>query len=342
MRPYAAGLALAGALALLTACGNAGADRIAALDATGELTGLVFVDVSATRRPDAAQPGAAGLTLALVHAGTRDTVATATTSPDGTFAFTRIPVGRYTLLLPEAVLADTFRVVFRDPPAETLADGLDTRLPLAGPRTIARNDTVSVVLGIGLPRLSVAAARSAAEGTPIFVHGRALTRVDEFGDASIHVRGGAAAIRAIRVLPGSVAAGDSVHVRGTVSTRAGAPVLDEARVFVMGPGPAPEPRAVAAETARTAGGGAIDAELVSVLGVTVGDTARVGLRFRIRSDEDTPLETMIHPDPTFELTRYGPGAVLDITGILVPDSVSGLWRIWPRSGTDVVVVTPAP
>jgi hypothetical protein len=93
----------------------------------------------------------------------------------------------------------------------------------------------------------------------------------------------------------------------------------------------------------TADGGALDAELVEITAITVGDTSRVGNRFLIvAEDPDAPVETMIHPDGTYDFTRFGRGAVLDITGVLVPDSASGFWRVWPRSGADVVVVTPAP
>jgi hypothetical protein len=338
--------ALLGLLALSlhgVACENAGIDRIAALDATGTVTGMIFVDANASRAMDAGDPGAGSLDVALVLAGTSDTVATATTGADGRFVFPEVPVGRYTLALPLAVLADSFRVVYRDPPGEAVADGLGTQLPPAIPQTVARNDTATVVIGIGHPRVPVAEARTAPAGARLFVRGVALTRIDPFGDATLHLRGPDAAIRAIQVRPGTLVIGDTVHVLGTVSSHWGEPVVSDARVFVMAAGTPPAPRPVSPGVAMTADGGALDAELVEITAVIVGDTSRVGNRFRIVADDpDAPVETMIHPDGTYDFTRFGRGAVLDITGVLVPDSASGSWRVWPRSGADVVVVTPAP
>jgi hypothetical protein len=338
--------ALLGLLALSlqgVACENAGIDRIAALDATGTVAGVIFIDANASRAMDAEDRGAPSLTLALVRAGTSDTVATAVTDADGMFVFPEVPVGRYTLALPPAVLADSFRVVYRDPPGEAVADGLATWLPPAIPTTVARNDTATVVIGIGHPRVPVAEARTAPVGERLFVRGIALTRIDPFGDATLHLRGSDAAIRAIGVRPGALVVGDTVHVLGTVSSQWGEPVISDARVFVMGAGTPPTPRPVTLAGAMTAGDGALDAELVEITAMTVGDTSRVGNRFRIvAEDPDAPVETIIHPDGTYDFSRLGPGSVLNITGVLVPDSVSGFWRVWPRSGTDVVVVTPAP
>ena len=325
-----------------TACDNAGAGRITTLDATATVVGSVFVDRNGSRVPDPNDTPAGSIVLSLVLAGAFDTVATATTGNDGIFVFPEVPVGRYIVALPQSTLADSFRVTFRDPPGQTLEDGLSTQLPPPSPITLGDSDTLRFTAGIGFPRVSVSEARSAAPGTRLFGAGTALTRINEFGDGNLYIRGPGAAIRATRVQPTVLSVGDSLHVLGTTAVPENQPVLRDARPFIVDFGPAPEPRIADQATARTASNGALDSDLVRTDSLTVADTTRVGARFRIRSTAAEPLHVMIHPDGSYDFTRFGPGSVLEVTGILIEEAQSGVWRLWPRSSADVVVLTPAP
>jgi hypothetical protein len=49
------------------------------------------------------------------------------------------------------------------------------------------------------------------------------------------------------------------------------------------------------------------------------------------------LEVLLDRDAGFQLRQYEPGAVLDVTGLLIPEPGGRAWRIKPRQQTDVIV-----
>jgi len=327
-------LPLLAAMAIV-ACTESDADSLVDIgQSRGTLTGLVFVDENGTAGPDAQDDGAANVDVALVLAGTTDTVARATTNADGAFTFPAVEVGRYLLVLPGDVLGDSLVVTFRDPPGAPAGSfPLDSAFV-----DVTAGDSSQAVLGYGYPRVSVAEARALPPGQRVIVRGLALTRVGEFGDTALYLRGDSIAIRASGVSePEQVFVGDTVHVVGTITEWRGRITLSGARAYIVsysigGPTPIDLP----ARTAASAGGGEYDAELVRVSDLVIADTSRVTPdRLLLRTEDDSDrLEVLIHQDGSFDLSVYAPGARLDVTGVLVPDTTGGRWRLMPRTGGD--------
>ena len=96
-----------------------------------------------------------------------------------------------------------------------------------------------------------------------------------FGDASLHVRDSAGAIRAVRVQSTTAIPGDSVRLLGSTSIQNGQVVLKDASVLLLRTGvEPPSPDTVTTAEAAQALAGRLDADLVHLNGVVVQDTSR--------------------------------------------------------------------
>ena len=315
-------LALVVALAASTACGNAGADKVLSITATGRIEGTVYFDDNGTGRPDGTDEGLPGVSLVVVAWGTMDTVAVPVTATDGTFATSALPVGRYVVSVPPAELGDTVRVV-------QLEDSVVSLVP---------EGTVTVTVGIGYPNVSIADARTLPVGMKVFVEGIGLTPVGVFGDTTTHVADVSGAIRAVRVQRVTQITGDSVRLLGTVSGRNGEPVLDDVRVTILAFGrPLPPVETLTTGQASSADGGRLDAALVRVANVIIADTVTTADGFLITMDDGSgTLEILLDADITFDTAGLDPDVAIDVTGVLVPDG-AGAWVLKPREQGDITI-----
>jgi hypothetical protein len=316
-------LTLMGALLAGAACGNAGADKVLSITATGRIEGGVYFDENGSGRPDGTDPGVPAVNLRVIAWGTRDTVARPVTASDGTFTTSVLPVGRYLVSVPPAELGDTVRVV-------QLEDSVVSLLP---------EGTATVTVGIGFPNVPIAGAKALPVGTKVFVEGVALTSMGVFGDTTTHVADISGAIRAVRVQRVTQITGDSVRLLGTVSTRAGEPVLDDVRVSILAFGrPLPPIETLTTGQAASADGGRLDAALARVENITIADTVTTDDGFVITADDGSgALEILLDADIAFDTAGLDPDVKIDVTGVLVPDG-AGAWVLKARGLTDLSIL----
>jgi len=200
-------------------------------------------------------------------------------------------------------------------------------------------DTVEVQVTVSFPLVSITEARALPLGSKVFIEGVALNFRDVFADTILHLRDTAVAIRITNTQGPLVTAGDSARVLGTVTARDGQPVLDRGQVTILAIVGAPAPERVTTVQAAAADGGRLDAGLVRVVDATVADTATVSGDFIATVDDGSgPVLVVFDQDAAgLNPTAFVPGAVIDATGLLVPDGV-GVWRLKPRTVADLSVV----
>ena len=323
-------MTLAGAVIALTACENGGATRTLGISATGTVNGFVYFDENGSRSFDVADAGFAGARVRLLAPGGADTLFRVTTAADGTFRLTGVPVGTYAVLVDSASAGDTARVI-------TTGLGLTTLTVLPG-------DSVRFVGAISYPLRTVAEARALALGARLFVRGIALHGRTTFSDTTLNFVDATGAMRAVRVRPSAVAAGDSVVLRARVASRLGQRVLDDVTVFIVGPTFIPTAPTISSAAAATGGtAGVLDAALVRVLNAQVIDTSTVGGNFQMTmNDVSGPVVVILDrsADAAF-LPPFAPGVLIpnnrfDVVGVLVPTG-AGAWRVKPRSVLDLTL-----
>lgn len=327
-------LALAAAAFLAAACEPAGDGNILEIEAFNFIEGAVFVDANASGDLDGVDLPARSFPVALVVAGTSDTIAETTTSAGGVFRFNAVPVGTYAVVPADDALGDTMRVVFRDPPGEPVDDIEDDDETLV---TLGIVDSTVVRLGIAFPVVPLAEARTLPAGRKVFVRAVAQSAFGAVAAGDLYVQADSMAIRITRVTGDSVSAGDSLLVFGALGTRDGQPAILDGRVmFESSDADIDTLRLVAAE-ASSAGGGDYDGMLARVEQLTVTDTAHVGSHFVITA-EDPSGTVEVSFASTGGSYGYAPDAEIDVTGILVPKSgVNELWQVRVRSASDLVV-----
>lgn len=309
----------------LTSCENAGSGRVLGLDATGVVRGSVVFDANGSGSQDAEDVPFAGAGIRLLAAGSHDTLRRATTGADGTFLLSGVPVGTYRVLLDSASAGDS----------ATVTD-VDVALVRIDP-----GDTAVVRGTIGFPLVTAAEVRTLPLGMRVFVTGIALHARTTFSDTLLHLADTSGTIRAIRVRPSAVVAGDSVRLRARISMRLGERALDDVYVFGIAPAFLPTAAAVTTAQAATAVGGTLDASLVSILDAAIADTATVGGHLTVTMDDGSGPVTVVldrAADPAFRpplpASTYDAMRRFDIVGVLVPTG-AGAWRVRPRSALDL-------
>jgi len=312
---------------LILGCMGTGEDRVLGIDATGMVGGLVYFDANGDRAPDVGDPGVANVRVRLLVSGTQDTVARASSDGNGFFRMIQLPVGSYHIAIDSTSVADSVSVV-----------SIDTT-----DVTVAPDDTVPVFVAISFPKVSITAARGLAAGEKVFVDGVTLNGRDTFGDQTLHLTDGEAAIRATRVRNAGIFANDSVRLLGRTATDNGQPTLDDVSVFLLALTGAPGADVVTSAVAGSADGGRFDAALVEVRTTTIQDTLTVGDGFQLTVDDGSgPLSVLLDKDVAFgSLTPFVPDAVIDAKGLLVPDG-AGAWILKPRTSTDLLLRQVAP
>ena len=189
---------------------------------------------------------------------------------------------------------------------------------------------------IPVPVISIAAARLLSAGANAVVVGVALNSPGTFSDTTIDLADTSGAIRLTR-LRGTVTAGDSVRVRGTMSRRLGQPTLDGGTTTALGHGFYPPAATLTTAIAATAAGGARDAQLVVVPNAAVNDTGTVLGNYRLTvSDGSGNLIVVLDRLAGFAIPSvYLKGNTFDVVGLLSPTG-TGSWVLEPRSPTDLV------
>jgi hypothetical protein len=320
-------LAVVVLIGLVVACD--GGTRVVTFGGAGVIFGSVYLDVDGSRTAASPDVPLQGVGVRLVVAGTLDTVARAATDGNGTFAFGPLPVGRYTIVVPPAGIFGDSLVVAR-------VDTSDVSLALF--------DTTEVQIAVSFPLYPVAEARARQPEEKIFIEGLALNGAATFGDSSVHLADTSGAMRAIGTRGYPAATGDSVRILGRTSARNGQPVIENGQAILIAASAPPVAARITTLEAASAAAGALDAALVKVVDATIGaDTATVNGEYQVTVDDGTgPVTVVFDQDVGFSQlrTQYVPGAVIDATGLLVPDG-SGSWRLKPRTNVgnnpDVVV-----
>lgn len=315
----AAGLAAAGGCDDETTTGTE-------INAEGTVVGVVWLDRNGNTRLDPSDAPVREVRVELLAGPGTEPVFTARSRPNGDFFITGVPVGDYRVRVDSATAGDSVRVL--------RIDSVNV--------TVTQSDTAAVSVGFTYPTLPVDTARQEPIGTRLFVEGLALNRWGTFADSTVHVRDSSGTVRAVRVPPVAVSAGDSVRVQGIVSIRTGQTVLQNGPLFVIRAGvESPAPDTVQAATAAAADGGRLDAGLVHLDSVVVQDTTISAFGESILTVEDASgtAEVLFDRDVGFVLSFPGDiiGTILDVTGVLVPSGTPGSWLLKPRRNSDVTV-----
>lgn len=311
-------------LAVGLACADEGT-TVTEIQAEGAVAGVVWLDRNGNDTRDPSDGPVRDVVVEFFAGPGAEPAFTGRSGAEGEFSVTDMPVGDYQVRVDSATAGDSVRVLRID--SATI--------------TVTTDQVTDVEVGFTYPTLPVTTARQEPLDTRLFVEGRALNAWDVFGDSTVHVRDTTGAVRAVRMPPTSVGAGDSIRLQGAVSLRTGQPVLRDGRIFVIETGvESPPPDTVDAATAAAADGGLLDADLVHLDSVVIRDTTINALGEITYIVDDTSGTVSILLDRSarirlsFRLDVIG--NILDVTGLLVPTE-TGDWITKPRSRDDVVV-----
>jgi hypothetical protein len=317
----------AAALALLTGACTDGTGNPLAVTATGSLASQVFLDRNGNGQFDASADAVApGVQVSLLR-GNGDTVSVVTTDDRGVGIFSSVPVGSYHLTVGAAVLGDTLEFAGADTAAFQVVPG----------------DTTLAVVSVGYSQITAAQLDTARAGRTVAMVGVALHAANVFGDSLLDVADSTGAFRVAGVSPrAAVGLGDSVRIVGRVGTYLGRPALVEpAAIYPLGKGTVPEPVQLTTSVAATARGGDLDAALVRVQDAEVLTLTSSGDVLMRVSDGSGALDVVLDRNVAFSPKEpLGRGVDVDVTGVLVPDSASGTWKLKPRSNADLTVRVP--
>jgi hypothetical protein len=318
---------VAGAAITLLSCSNAGQDLGFDELGTGTVAAFIYLDRNGDLNPTAGGVDTAfgGVRLGLVVPGTPDTVFSDVTDANGNVVFSNVPFGSYRFVVDEASVADSMEVQAIDSANIQLSGDAQQQL---------------VIIRLGFPFLTVAEARVAAAGRRVFVTAQVLAGLGVFGDTTAHAIGNGVAIRLTNGTHTGISSqpGDSVRVLGTVSVRAGQPVLDDAVISVFKvafTSPAGTP--LTTLMAGTASAGAQDAALIALAGAVVTDTVTVGAELHVGLDDGSGRVLMILDESgDFDSTLFGVGKTVAGNGVLVPTG-TGSWVFKPRAAADLTI-----
>ena len=322
------------AAALMAACSNAGENRILSISSTGIVKGVVYFDKDGDRTLSIGDDSVKNIRVRLINLGGNDTVSSALTAVSGQYRMSGVPVGTYKVSLDTTSLVDTAVIAQLDSAQITVLPG----------------DSTVVVIGVGYPHVSIKTARTTVPlGHRVFVEGIVLNAATGpnsfFIDTTVNIQDTSAAIRLTRLLATTANVADSVRVRGTVSTRSGQRTLDVVSTFVIAPSFLPTATTVMAAQAQTAKNGTLDAQQVQILLATVADTSRdpAGGYHMTMSDSSGTVDVFLdlNPFPLSSLpptpsSPYIPGNKFKIIGLLEPTGAPGVWRVQPRSQSELL------
>jgi hypothetical protein len=197
-------------------------------------------------------------------------------------------------------------------------------------------------LTVSFPTATVGEARRLTAGSVVSIDALALNSWASFADSTVHLYDNTGTIRAVRVQAANIVAGSRVRMVGTIVFRDGQPTLSNVSPTILGTGVLPLAERLTSARAASADGGRLDAGLVRVIDGLVVDTATVaGGDLRLTVDDGTgPVEVLLDRDAGFQL-GIQPGAILDVTGLLVPLTGGTAWQLKPRAPSDMVTAGSA-
>lgn len=308
------------------ACGNAGADLGVALPGNGAVQAQFFIDRDWNGVFNVGDTTLAGLTVYLLGAGGRDTVAVGHTTNTGAVLFTGLLPGPYTVALDSlAVLGDSFSTT------------------LVPPRvTVANSGVAPTLLGrVGLPQVTVAGARAATAGRRLVVLAEVTAPNSSFSDSTAHLRDTSGSLRLTRVVAvagGPLVPGDVVRVLGRVASRGGQPVLDSTRVVLQAlTTGAPAPDTLTTAEAAAARAGSLDAALVYIADAEVQASVGQGGDVVLTVDDGSgPLEFRLDKQLQAVPGLFVAGDSIRATGVLVANG-AGSWELRLRSAQDLTI-----
>ncbi len=312
------------ALIACAGCVDFGANRTVGINSTGTVVGLAFLDRNANgvfeTAIDAVVPGVA---IRVIPAGALNPTVRVVTAPNGVFGAPDLPVGDYRLVVDPTTVPDSIRLIEVTTPTVRVAAG----------------DSVGVLVVLSYPIAKVRDARTLPLGKRIFIEGVTLNAWSTYGDSTLHVSDSTGVIRATRVAPSNVTSGQRVRVLGTTDVRDGLPTLTDATVFQLASATPPSPIILSTANAARASNGTLDAALVQISTATIlGGIGTPSGDFLVTiNDGSGLLEVLIDRSTGITLTQLIPGALLNVTGLLVPSGRVNEWQLKPRSNADMAV-----
>lgn len=317
-------------LLLAAACSNAGGDLGLPPLTTGQVKISVFLDRDGTGNLSAFDTTYGGAAIALFMREGIDTFVIKNTAGDGEATFTGLPIGRYRYALVPASLGDTL----------SLGSAGSGRFQI-------RADSLAGLgsILVSYPTLTIAEARQAAPGRPVFVRGVVASPLQFFGDSATFLVSGNDYLRVTSAehRPGRNGnnIGDSVVVFGRTGTDLDQPVLQDGVVLTLDVRPPPAPVDVRSGEAATARSGDLDAALVQLDHAAIGDTATVAGVFTVWAIDTAATTDSVRVafDPQLQVNRTGfaIGRGIVTRGVLVPDG-AGRWILKPRPVNGEVVL----
>lgn len=322
-----AGVILVGGLG---SCMDATDVELLQIPDAGVVFGQAFLDVNGSGAIDTGDSPLVGTAVLLTAPGTGTTMQQATTDANGLFLFEDVPLGTYSLTIEAGVLGDSL-----------------TTFSAAATFNVEFGDTLQLNLGATYPILTLSEVRAAVPGRRVFTHGVALNARESNGDGVVHLREGAAFLRATGVDPLTISPGDSVRMLGRTAVDGGQPVLSQVTAGVLRQNAVfIAPQLVTIATADAANGGALDAALVRLGPAEIGDTATIGgqLQFWAHNGADSVQVVLrdyllISPNPPIRPDTIV--RMIQATGLLRPymDASGPRWRLLPRGTADLQTET---
>ena len=312
------------AIALTAACEMATDIDLIELDALGELSGTLYLDLNGSSTLDEGDQGLRQVAVRILRADTGEEVRRTETDSAGVFRFDEVPAGQYSVAFPVDLLGDS--LIFVEPPPTALA--MDVR------------DSAVVAVGASYPTVTLEELFALAEGVRVFTHGIALNARDPFGDGVVHIEEDGRYLRMTDVERSALGPGDSIRVLGRTATSLGRPILDAVAPFALiTSATVPIPITLASGTARQAQSGTLDAALVRVDDATITQvTGSESEGFVVRVNDgsgilDVQIPSYLSPDGAL----LEPGnRVSRVVGLLRPNG-SGAWDLYLRAFADLSV-----
>lgn len=193
---------------------------------------------------------------------------------------------------------------------------------------------------VATPLVTIQETRSLPVSSQVVITGVALNDLNIFSDQSLHVADGTGSLRTTNLNAPAIFQGDSVVLRGTIGTQFGQRILTDVTATRVQNVGSPPPTILTTSLAASALGGSLDASAVSIPRATLTNRTPGGSGVIITVNDGSGALTLELDDQTgIPPEPYQPGAVVDLGGVLVPTG-SGIWKLKPRTATDMVVVHP--
>ena len=314
------------ALAFALSCSEDTGVEPLSVEATAQVTGQMYLDSNGNGIFESEfDDVVSGANVRLSSAASDVVIAEEVSDASGVFAFSDVPVGTLRLAVDESFLADSLVARFERP---------DTF-------SVAADDSLDVLVGVGPPERAITEIRSLPPGEQVFASGIALNDWGEL-DGALHLENGGAYLRVEDVPSIDVGPGDSIRVSGRTALLESEIVLVDGQAFSLERDARPViAQGITTGEARGAGGGDLDAALVELTQVTVTSTTVVSDGFvMVGNDGSGGVAIRIRDSTGVDPAEVSAGDVFPtVRGLLVPTG-PGVWEVVPRSRDDANPPSP--